>query len=232
MMGVVQERHGATNSNCTHHQLVLVLVQASTSHPTLLRHVGTAVQAACRHQAASAAHRSPTAAAASSRGSWPSGKPTRHGQRQQQRSLGRGECGTEPGMEGGANRNARGDSIVPGGGGRRRRRAAPLLTVSCSNELSVRRRVACLQEVSIRRRPPHGIDAQACGPVDFKVTLQGGVGVGGGVGRWRCPPLRACLPACCKPRAPHACWEATSAGMVVAFDVQPASASECARSPC
>ncbi len=30
-----------------------------------------------------------------------------------------------------------------------------------------------LQEVTIRRRPPHGIEAQACGPVDFKVALQG-----------------------------------------------------------
>jgi hypothetical protein len=30
-----------------------------------------------------------------------------------------------------------------------------------------------LQEVTIRRRPPHGIEAQNCGPVDFKVPLQG-----------------------------------------------------------
>ncbi|KAI3431529.1 hypothetical protein D9Q98_004579 [Chlorella vulgaris] len=28
------------------------------------------------------------------------------------------------------------------------------------------------EEVTIRRRPPHGIEAQACGPVDFKVALQ------------------------------------------------------------
>lgn len=32
---------------------------------------------------------------------------------------------------------------------------------------------ASMQEVTIRRRPPHGIEAQNCGPVDFKVPLQG-----------------------------------------------------------
>ena len=30
-----------------------------------------------------------------------------------------------------------------------------------------------LQEVTIRRRPPHGVEAQNCGPVDFKVPLGG-----------------------------------------------------------
>lgn len=32
---------------------------------------------------------------------------------------------------------------------------------------------ALLQEVTIRRRPPHGVEAQNCGPVDFKVPLGG-----------------------------------------------------------
>ena len=30
-----------------------------------------------------------------------------------------------------------------------------------------------MQEVTIRRRPPHGIEKQNCGPVDFKIPLQG-----------------------------------------------------------
>ena len=84
-----------TNSNRAQCSLCQTIRKAY-HHQHQLRHVGPAgVQAACWHQAASATGRSPPAAAAApSLGLWPSGVPTRHGQRQQQRSLGWGGCGT------------------------------------------------------------------------------------------------------------------------------------------